>query len=221
MKKTKKLPLVEIIAILDRSGSMSSIQREAIGSFNNFLSEQKKVPGDVKMTTVLFDDQYEILNDGVMLTDIPDLNDKTFVPRGMTALYDAVGKTITTVSERLSKTSKSKMPAKVIMMILTDGAENASKEYNSSKIKELIDTKKDWEFIYLASDMTQFKDEAFRSAGNTFNFAATNDPKDGRSFGYKGETGASGVSMYMSKTVLSARAAVYDTADKPDTADSK
>lgn len=214
MKKTKKLPLVEIIAILDRSGSMASIEREAIGSFNNFLSEQKKVPGDVKMTTVLFDDQYEILNDGVMLTDIPDLNDKTFVPRGMTALYDAVGKTITTVSERLSKTTKSKMPAKVIMLILTDGAENASKEYNSSKIKELIDTKKDWEFIYLASDMTQFKDEAFRGVTNSLNFMANADPTDRRSMGYAGTSGSSGVAMYMSKTVLSARAAVYDTTDE-------
>lgn len=214
MKKTKKLPLVEIIAVLDRSGSMASICTEAIGSFNNFLSEQKKVPGDVKMTTVLFDDQYEILNDGVMLTDISDLNDKTFVPRGMTALYDAVGKTITTVSERLSKTTKSKMPAKIIMLILTDGAENASKEYNSEKIKELIGSKKDWEFIYLASDMTQFKDDAFKDVTNSLNFMANADPTDRRSMGYSGTSGSSGVSMYMSKTVLSARAAVYNTTDE-------
>jgi len=138
-----------------------------------------------------------------------------------TALYYAVGKTIATVSERLSKTTKSKMPAKVIILILTDGAENASKEYNSSKIKELIDTKKDWEFIYLASDMKQFKDEAFKGAGNTFNFAAINDPTDKRSMGYSGPRGDSGVSMYMSKTVLSARAAVYDASDATDTTDSK
>ena len=127
------------------------------------------------MTTVLFDDQYDVLYQGMPLMEVPDLDDKTFVPRGMTALYDAVGKTIMTVTERFNKSENKEKTTKFIMVILTDGAENHSREYTGKKIHELIELKKkeDWEFVFLASDLRQYQDEAFISINTRMNFAAS------------------------------------------------
>jgi len=153
--KMSKKNLTEIVAIIDRSGSMSILTNDAIGGFNTFLNEQKKVPGDANFTLVLFDDKYDLVHDGKGINDVPDLNDKTYVPRGSTALLDAIGKTITTVGERLSNTQEDQKPEKVIVAILTDGEENASKEYKRKHILDMINHQRDkysWEFIFLAAN---------------------------------------------------------------------
>ena len=173
-KKVNDLPIVEIISVLDRSGSVSSICDEAIGTYNTFLKSQRELPGEVKMTTVLFDDQYDVLYEGIPLAEVPDLDEKTFVPRGMTALYDAVGKTIITVSERYKKSGNKSHNTRFIMVILTDGAENHSREYSGKNINDLIELKKkdDWDFVYLASDLRQYQDVAFMSVTTKMHFVA-------------------------------------------------
>jgi uncharacterized protein YegL len=199
-----EIPMIEIISVLDRSGSMETIQTEAIGTYNTFLKEQREMPGAVKLTTILFDDHYDVLYEQEPLESVPDLDNQTFVPRGMTALYDAVGKTIQTVSERLAKTKEDDQPAKVIMVILTDGEENASKEYTGTKISALIKAKQeqDWEFIYLASDLNQFRDEAFAHVGISMKFEASTSKSMARSIGNKG---ADGVDHFVNSNVRIAR----------------
>lgn len=148
--------LTEIICIVDRSGSMGSIRDDAIGGFNTFLQEQQKEKVDrCLLTYAQFDDRYEIVKNGIPIEDMPPLTDETFVPRGSTALLDAIGKTVNTVGERLSKTPEEQRPGSVIVVILTDGGENASREFNRQQIHELITNQRDrwqWEFIFLAAN---------------------------------------------------------------------
>ena len=168
----------EIICIIDRSGSMGAIQRDAIGGFNTFLESQKKLPGNASLTFVQFDTEYEVVHENKPLADVPPLDSKTFVPRGATALLDAVGKTIKSVDERLAAASKKNLPDKVIFVILTDGEENSSKEYTLSKVNKMITDQKSmhsWEFIFLAANQDAFA-EALKLGINTNDtvcFAAT------------------------------------------------
>jgi uncharacterized protein YegL len=120
----------EIVCVLDRSGSMASICMDSIGGFNTFLDAQRSVPGTANVSVVIFDDQYEMLYDGIDVKKADKLTIRTFMPRGMTALYDAIGRTITDVGERLSALPEADRPEKVLVVILTDGGENSSKEFN-------------------------------------------------------------------------------------------
>lgn len=188
---------VEIISILDRSGSMSSIKDDAIGGFNNFLNEQKKLPGKASFSIILFDNEYEVLKDNIDIQDIDLLTDKTFVPRGCTALLDAVGKTINSVGDRLSKTKEEDRPEKVMVCIVTDGQENASHNFTKTKIKDMIEhqrSKYGWEFLYLGANQDSFSEASSYgiSSAYTSNFKAD-------SFGM-----LSGC-MYLSSTVASFR----------------
>ena len=110
--------VTEIVAILDRSGSMGTLIAETIGGFNNFVEEQKKTDGKAILTLVQFDDQYQIDYEGVDVNDVKPLDEKTYVPRGMTALLDAVGKTIVSVGERLSHTEEEKRPGQGGFLII-------------------------------------------------------------------------------------------------------
>jgi uncharacterized protein YegL len=175
-----KKGLVEIVSIIDRSGSMSSVKSDAIGGFNQFLQDQKELPGEALFTLVQFDDQYEVIHNGEKIQNVKPLDDKTYVPRGTTALLDAIGKTIVTVGERLDKTDENDKPEKVIVSILTDGAENASSEYTRERISDMIKLQTDdysWEFIFLAANQ-----DAFATAGglsinakNTMHFMDTGE----------------------------------------------
>jgi uncharacterized protein YegL len=168
----------EIVCIIDRSGSMYAIKDDAIGGFNTFLKTQKELPGEATLTLVQFDTEYEMVHENSPLQDVPELNDSTFSPRGMTALHDAIGRTIDTVGKRLKNMPDENRPAKVIVSILTDGEENSSREFNLSTIKEMIEhqrSKYSWEFIFLGANQ-----DAFAEAGkiginihDTVNFAAT------------------------------------------------
>ncbi len=143
-----------IVCILDRSGSMQDILDDAIGGFNSFLEQQKAVPGDAEITVALFDDRYELPYNLVPLHSMPNLNRETFVPRGMTALYDAIGRTIATVGSQLSATPEPKRPNKVIVLILTDGEENSSQEYSAERVQEMIKTQREvysWEFVFVGA----------------------------------------------------------------------
>jgi len=172
--------LTEIVAILDRSGSMNSIIDDAIGGFNTFLKEQKECDGEANMTVVLFDDKYEVLHDNVAIDNVVDMTSDTYTPRGMTALYDAIGKTVNTVGERLAKMDEKDRPAKVAVVIVTDGMENASKEFDHLKVSSMIEKQKNdysWEFIFLSSDLDAVKNaQSFGvNVRNTKGFDNTGD----------------------------------------------
>lgn len=146
----------DITVVLDRSGSMGSLTEEVIGSFNNFLDEQKKVEGEATFTLIQFDDQYEVNFDAIDLQKTSHLDESTYVPRGMTALFDAVGKAIISTGKRLSDMEESARPEKVIFLIQTDGEENASKEFSLKKVKSMIREQQEvysWEFVFLGANI--------------------------------------------------------------------
>jgi len=166
-----------IVCILDRSGSMSSVIGDAIGGFNEFLKKQKKLDEDATMTVALFDDRYELLYNNVDLQKVKKLTRDEWSPRGMTALNDAIGKTINDVSSEIKKLKKSKRPDKILVAIVTDGYENASREFSGNDIKNLIKKKEkdDWQFVYLAADQDAFDvgTSLGMTGGNTFTYTNT------------------------------------------------
>lgn len=143
----------EICFILDRSGSMSGLEDDVIGGFNSFLHEQQKVKGKARVTVVLFDDQYDVLYNGMDIKDVPDLTRTQYFVRGSTALLDAVGKAITTTAGHLRSKDK------VICVINTDGQENSSHEYTNEQIKALVEEKQatgKWQFIFFGVNVDKF-----------------------------------------------------------------
>ena len=170
--------LTEIVFLLDRSGSMSYLTDDTIGGYNSFIEKQKNEPGEAKLTTVLFDDKYELLHNGTDLKTAEPLNRTTYFARGSTALYDALGKTINDVGHRLAKIPEEERPSKVIFVITTDGFENASKEFTQSAVKEMIThqtEKYSWEFIFLGANIDSAEVGASMgiSVDRSFNYTAS------------------------------------------------
>lgn len=160
----------EIVCVLDRSGSMSSIKHASIEGFNSFLKEQKEEEGEAYISIHLFDNEYTTLQERVEISQAEDLTEATFVPRGSTALYDAVCKTINEVNGAHAALTEEERPGKVLFIILTDGHENASREYNINNLQTLVkeQTDKGWAFIYLAANQ-----DAIETAKN-FNISKSN-----------------------------------------------
>ena len=179
-----KQGLTELVCILDRSGSMSGIMGEAISGFNSFIKEQREEDGDANVTVALFDNEYQLVHDNVNIDSVNEMDGSIYYPRGMTALYDAIGRTVDTVGSRLAKTAEEDRPEKVIVAILTDGLENTSREYTAQRIKEMIEhqeEKYDWTFMYLAANQDAF--EVGRQFGmndyNSINFNANSNGTTG------------------------------------------
>ena len=173
------LNLTEIVFLIDRSGSMGGLETDTIGGFNAFIKKQKQMEGDTIVTTVLFDDKYELLWNGIDAEKVK-LTSKEYFVRGSTALLDAIGKTILDVGYRLSVMGEEQRSSKVIFVITTDGMENASKEFTYRKIKELIkhqQEKYDWEFIFLGANIDAAKEACNIgiSEDNAFNYEASKD----------------------------------------------
>lgn len=147
--------LTELVFILDRSGSMSGLESDTIGGFNSMLKRQKEAPGRANVTTVLFDDRYEVLHDRIPIGGVVPMTGKQYYVRGCTALLDAVGKAISKTENVLKNTAGPERPGKVIVVITTDGLENASREYSRSKISRMITCcrKAGWEFLFLGANM--------------------------------------------------------------------
>lgn len=155
--------LTEIVCVVDRSGSMDIIRKDAIGSFNQFLTSQKEVPGEAKLSLTLFNTEYEMPYKGAALNDVQPFTEETYRPGGCTALLDAVGKTIDEVGERFHKTPEADRPERVLFVVLTDGQENSSREYNRKQILDKIAHQRDvckWEFVFLVAGQ-----EAMAEAG--------------------------------------------------------
>ena len=150
----------EIIFIMDRSGSMASMSDEAKSGFNSFLKSQRECAGDARLSLTLFDHEYTPVIQSVPLESVPNLDDTNYEPRGTTALLDAVGRSIHDFKQGLKNNPKASVSKSVIVVVLTDGLENASKEYDYKSVKDLIEQQKEqgWEFLFLASDLESSED---------------------------------------------------------------
>ena len=151
-----KKDLTELVFILDRSGSMSGLESDTIGGYNSMLEKQKKEDGQAIITTVLFDNEYQLLHDRVNLKGIQAITDKEYYVRGTTALLDAVGLTISKIINVQKHTTKEERAGHVMFVIITDGYENASREFTYDKVRQMIEIQKNkyfWEFIFLGANI--------------------------------------------------------------------
>ena len=151
-----KKALTELVFILDKSGSMGGLEKDTIGGYNSVLTKQKEVDGECRITTVLFDDKYELLHDRLDLRAVSPITEKEYYVGGSTALLDAIGRTIHKIKNVQKNTADGYRAEKVMFVIITDGEENASREYSSEKIKTQIERQKEkhgWEFIFLAANI--------------------------------------------------------------------
>ena len=148
--------MTEIVFILDRSGSMSGLEKDTIGGFNSMLEKQRKEPGEAVVSTVLFDHENEVIHDRVGIADVPKLTDEEYFVRGNTALLDAVGGAIHHIGNIHKYARKEDIPEKTLFIITTDGMENASRRYSYDKVKLMIERQKErygWEFIFLGANI--------------------------------------------------------------------
>lgn len=168
--------LVEIVCIIDRSGSMATIRADAEGGFNNFIDEQKKNIKNkkVKVTLAQFDTEYELLWNG---KDLNKCEHYQLQPRGATALLDAIGKTVNDVGNRLSSLPENKRPGQIIVLIVTDGEENSSKEFTKEKVKDIIEHQKNkysWDFTFLGTTESAIKDSVSWGISKSAAYDVTN-----------------------------------------------
>ena len=148
--------LTELVFILDRSGSMGGLESDTIGGFNSMLAKQQSEPGECRITTILFDSEYEVLHDRIDIKAVSPITDREYYVRGQTALLDAVGRTINKIGGVQKNTSEDFRAGKVLFVITTDGMENASREFSYSAIKSMIEHQKSqygWEFIFLGANI--------------------------------------------------------------------
>jgi len=158
-----KKGLTELVFILDKSGSMSGLENDTIGGFNSMLEKQKAVDGECYITTVLFDNNYELLHDRIDIKAISPITDREYQVGGSTALLDAIGRTIHKTGNAQKHTAEDYRAEKVLFVIITDGEENSSREYTVEKIKAMIKRQKEkygWEFIFLGANI-----DAVQTAG--------------------------------------------------------
>jgi uncharacterized protein YegL len=159
-----KKGLTELVFILDKSGSMSGLEKDTIGGYNSMLAKQQAVDGECHITTVLFDNGYELLHDRIDLKAVSPITEREYQVGGSTALLDAIGRTIHKIGNAQRNTADDYRAEKVIFVIITDGEENASREYSAEKVKAQIErqkTKYGWEFIFLGANI-----DAVETAGH-------------------------------------------------------
>jgi len=152
--------LTDITMVIDRSGSMQSIRTDAEGGINSFIEQQKLEPGEALLTLVQFDTEYEFVHSGTLIKQVSAF---ALVPRGSTALLDAVGRAINETGARLAAMSEADRPALVVFVIVTDGQENSSREFTRDKIREMIEHQQSvykWQFTFLAANQDAFAEGA-------------------------------------------------------------
>jgi len=158
-----KKDYTHITVVLDRTGSMESIRDDTIGGFNAFLNKQKTEPGTATMTLVQFDSQdpYEIVHRFKPIAEVTELTRESYVPRASTPLLDAIGRAINDLEHSLTELKADDRPAKVVMVVVTDGQENSSREFRKDQIEKMIKEKtekNDWQFVFLSADLAAIGD---------------------------------------------------------------
>lgn len=149
MVKVSQNQDLDLIFVIDRSGSMWGSENDTIGGFNAFIEKEKNKEFNTRVTTILFDDQYEVLYERKEIGDVSPLTSEEYYVRGSTALLDAIGKTITSLN--------SKIENNVLFVVMTDGMENASVEFSKSQIKNMINSHS-WEFIFIGADIDSYSE---------------------------------------------------------------
>lgn len=148
--------LTELVFIIDKSGSMSGLEKDTIGGFNSLIEKQKKESGNAIVSTILFSDVIDVIHDRLDIDQVPNLTSKDYFVCGCTALLDAIGQTLTRIIHVQENLNEDEQPGKTLFIITTDGKENSSKEYSYKKIKELINMVKEkynYEFIFLGANI--------------------------------------------------------------------
>lgn len=147
--------MTELVFILDRSGSMSGLERDTIGGFNSMIEKQKKEAGEAVVSTVLFDNESVVIHDRLPLGKVPRMTEKEYFTRGCTALLDAVGGAIHHIGNVHKYARKEDVPEKTMFIITTDGYENASRRYDYDKVRKMIERQKKygWEFLFLGANI--------------------------------------------------------------------
>ena len=151
-----KKNLSEIVFLLDRSGSMSGLEKDTIGGFNAMIEKQKKEEGEALISTILFDHEMKVLHDRVKVQDVKPINENDYQVRGCTALLDAMGGAIHHIGNVHKYARNEDVPEHTIFVITTDGMENASSYYSSSKVRTMVERQKEkygWEFLFLGANM--------------------------------------------------------------------
>ncbi|MBQ3150608.1 MAG: hypothetical protein IJB86_05115 [Clostridia bacterium] len=151
-----KKGLTELVFILDRSGSMSGLEKDTIGGFNSMIEKQKALDGECYVSTVLFDNVSEVIHDRVKLSEIKPMTDKDYFVRGSTALIDALGSAIHHIGNVHKYARDEDVPENTVFVITTDGMENASRNYSSAKVRSMIERQKKkygWEFLFIGANI--------------------------------------------------------------------
>ena len=194
-----KKNLTEVIFILDRSGSMGGLEKETINGFNSLLEKQQKEEGEAVFSTILFDNETEVLYDRIDIKKIEPMTDKQYYVRGCTALLDAIGTAIHHIKEVHRNLPEEEKPEKTLFIITTDGMENASRKYDYAKVKKMVEkakSKRNWEFMFLGANI-----DAIKEAGK---FGISSD----RAVNYKcDKAGTAHNFSALSKTILAVRCA--------------
>ena len=158
-----KKDLTELVFILDRSGSMAGLEADTIGGFNAMIEKQRGEPGEAVISTVLFDNETEVIHDRVSLDRVPALTEKEYDVRGCTALLDAVGRAIHHIGNVHKYAREEDRPEKTLFVITTDGLENASRRYTYDKVKSMIERQRErygWEFLFLGANIDAAREAA-------------------------------------------------------------
>ena len=148
--------MTELVFILDRSGSMSGLERDTVGGFNSMIEKQKKEAGEAVVSTVLFDHESVVIHDRLPLDQVPRMTEEEYFTRGCTALLDAVGGAIHHIGNVHKYARREDVPDKTLSIITTDGYENASKRYDYDKVRRMIERQKEkygWEFLFLGANI--------------------------------------------------------------------
>ena len=171
---------VKIWFLLDRSGSMQGLTEDVIGGFNQFVNDQAAKPGKARLTTVQFDggDPFEVIIDAKRISKVPALTSDVYQPRGVTPLYDAVGRLITTADQRITSREERELPEEdQLVIVFTDGLENASREFGRSQVFDLIKDRMDagWTFVFMGANQDSYAEghKIGLVDGNVQNYAAT------------------------------------------------
>ena len=158
-----KKNLTELVFILDRSGSMAGLEADTIGGFNAMIEKQRGEPGEAVISTVLFDNETEVIHDRIPLDSVPRLTEKEYYVRGCTALLDAVGGAIHHIGNVHKYAREEDRPEKTLFVITTDGMENASRRYTYDKVKAMIERQREtygWEFLFLGANIDAAREAA-------------------------------------------------------------
>lgn len=156
IRNTNKNGITELVFILDRSGSMSGLEKDTIGGFNSMIEKQKKQDGECYVSTVLFDNESEVVHDRVKLSEIKPMTEDDYYVRGCTALIDAIGGAIHHIGNIHKYARPEDVPEHTMFIITTDGMENASHRYTSDKVKDMIKHQKEkygWEFLFIGANI--------------------------------------------------------------------